>query len=183
MTGSHFTLFIDGGGFMRIDFTFVGIFLLILFSFQTTIIAQNWRDKLIPLQTSIDEIERVLTSNPFNARVLREPKFEDRHIFYFAEGTLTVYFSLGRCVEGLYGKFELEKDVIIEASFIPKKWRKISHYEKDIKSLAKDTSAAPQFISYENVKKGINYTIQQGKVSEITFSGPDWLNLERCKEK
>jgi hypothetical protein len=167
---------------MRKHLTVVWIFLLIFFFYQKTVVAQNWRDRLIPLQTTIDEMERILTAKPFNARVLKENKFEDRHIYYFKEGTLRVYFSLGRCVDGLYGKYELDKGVIIQASFIPEKWRKISYYERDVKSLKKDTSAAPQYISYENIKKGINYTVQLGKVSEISFSGPENIDLEPCKD-
>jgi hypothetical protein len=168
---------------MRNSFTSVGLLFLILIFCQQFVIAQNWRDRLIPLQTSIDEMERLLTASPFNARVLKEPKSEDRYIFYFKEGTLRVYFSLGRCVDGVFGKYELDKGVIIQASFVPQKWRKISFYEKNVKNLKIDTTAAPQLISYENVKKGIDYTIQQGKVSEITFISPGSMNPEKCVEK
>ena len=180
--GNKFVLIIDGGEFMRKNFIIAWIFLLILFLFQNTVTAQNWMNKLIPLQTNIDQIEQILTAKPFNAKVLKEPKSEDRYIFYLKEGALAIYFSLGRCVDGRFGKFELDKGVIIQASFIPKKWRKISYYEKNVVSLKRDTSAAPTYISYENVKKGIDYTVQQGKVSEITFFGPENLSLTRCKD-
>jgi hypothetical protein len=168
---------------MRNSFTSVGILFLILLFCQQFVIAQNWRDRLIPLQTSIDEMERLLTARPFNARVLKDPKIEDSYIFSFKEGTLLVYFSLGRCIDGVFGRYELDKGVIIEAYFVPQKWRKISFYEKDVKSLLKDTTAAPQLISYQNVKYGIRYTLQQGKVSEIAFIGPDSMNPIKCVEK
>lgn len=156
----------------------VGLILL----FQTNVFTQKWSNKFIPLQTTIEEIEQILVSKPFNAKVLRESPRGDLRIYYLKDGALSIFYSLGRCVVGTFGKLELEKNIIIQASFHPTKWRKITYYEKDIKSLKIDTSAASQYITYENVKKGITYTIQLGKVSDISFIGPENLDIVRCKD-
>ena len=89
-----------------------------------------------------------------------------------------VGFSLGKCISGKYGAYDLEKGVIIEAYFYPNKKRKISYYEKDISKIKKEFDGS--IWHYDNEIKGIDYTLQNGLVTSITFYGPSYVNPVKC---
>ena len=156
---------------------FIKILFAITFIFQQSVFSQVWLKKIAAYQMTVEEVEKLISAVPDKSLSTK-----DSYIYLLKEGRLEIDFSLGRCVEGMYGKWELEKGVIIQAVFYPEKWRKISYYEKDVKSLEKEQGRGYVFSYYKNNTKGIRYTMQWEKVYSITMSAAENINPVKCKD-
>lgn len=136
----------------------------------------NWLKKITPYQMTIDEVEKLISAKPD-----KELSVTGQNVYLLKQGRLDVAYSPGWCIDGRpYGKWELEKGVILDTSFYPEKWREISFYEKDVKSLKKEKGG--MYWYYDDDKRGVSYTMQHGKVYSISFTAAENVTPIRCKE-
>lgn len=144
--------------------------------YQAEVYAQDWLGKITPLETTVEEVEKLITLRP-------EKKGNGNQTYEYTseQGRLTVDFSPGRCVLGKWGKWNVEKGVVIHVFFDPGKYRKLSYYEKNKKSLKKDFDGS--LWHYGNLDKGIDYTMQSGKVDRISYYIPFQKQQDlKCKD-
>lgn len=151
------------------------IVILSLFFMQGKAYSQSWLGKIIPLQTTVKEVEKLISLTP-------EKKEKGNTYRYTSEeGALIVDFSPGRCVLGKWGKWNIEKGTVVDVFFEPAKMRKISYYEKNKKSLKKGFDGV--LWHYGNSEKGIDYTMQFGKVYTLSYYIPFQKQQDlKCKD-
>ena len=73
----------------------------------------------------------------------------------------------------------------METRFYPNKMKKITYYEKDIKGLNAELGTGLHkglIVYYEDVVKGIGYTMQAEMVKSITLTGLETIDVVKCKE-
>ena len=159
---------------------FTTLFIICFFLCQQKAFSQDWLKEIAPYQMTVNEVEKLISVTS-----VKNLSGKDYRVYLLKEGRLEIDFSLGRCVDGRYGKWELEKGVIMETRFYPNKMKKITYYEKDIKGLNAELGTGLHkglIVYYEDVVKGIGYTMQAEMVKSITLTGLETIDVVKCKE-
>lgn len=154
------------------------IMLFVLF-FALCVSAQknDWQkqiEKIKPLVSTEAEIEKIL-GKPIE-RWGQFGKYKTKY------GQYDLIYSQGRCVSVRSGKYNVEKGVLMELNFTPKKKIKFESLKIDVSGLRTETvsDVLPPPIIYYNRVKGIAYGVQEGILFKVDLYVPADLSYLRC---
>lgn len=154
--------------------------ILVIMFFSLTVLGQNDLLKKIenirPLFTTEKEVEKI-----FGKAVERYSfigKYETK------EGIFTVYYSEGKCSPSWTPKYNVEKGIVIQYNFRPKKKIKFATLKIDISGLETGTvrEMSPSPITYYNPDKGVDYTVLNGLINFVQVYQPRDLKYLQCSE-
>jgi len=150
---------------------------LILVVGLTTFGQQNWQkqiEKIKPLVTTEAEIEKILGKPVERTDYLGRYETKD--------GRYRLIYSQGRCMSALMPKYNVEKGVLIELSFKPKKKVKFESLGIDVSGWRTGTvsDVLPPPIIYYNPGKGIDYGVHEGILFRVHLYQPIDLDYLKC---
>lgn len=164
------------------------IVLLLLFLLSTNVALSKepkWLKK-------IKEIEPLFSSRGDVIKLFGQPLNKERasYLNYYdlENGRMSVLYSTGECISKKEGDAELIDDwnvpewTAIEITFTPKK--RISLKKLNVNFAGFQSSVVgdvPGAMIYENDELGIDYTVFEGKIEDITFRPPKKYIHLHCK--
>lgn len=146
--------------------------ILVLFIFIKSSIAQEWLKEIQPLQTKVSELNEILAITP-------EKKPLDTLFFKLKEGNLFVEYSLGNCISGSWGAWNVEEGTVISITFYPNKKRKPSFFGFSGDGMKQGYDSG--HLTYKSDDTGLYYSTQFGKVMSIMYTPPQKYEKIRCK--
>lgn len=160
--------------FIRCPFL-IGILLLL----NGSVLGQEWLRKILPLETTVTEVEQTFREKP--------EKRADKLFFKLKEGNVFVYFSVG-CSDGTFQeKWAVEENKITRLIFYPKRKKNISFYRKfishKIEAQKMRKASDSGHTLYIDDEKGVIYDTQFGKVLSVEFFPPKNYDDLKCKSE
>ena len=146
----------------------------ILFGFPSSLFAQDWLSRIKPIETNISELSEILDSKPIE-------KPGDTLFFKLKEGNVFIEYSLGKCVSGSWGAWNVEKGKVVSLTYYPKKMREPSKFNLNSDGMTKGLDSGHQ--TFTSKEKGVYYSTQFGKVMSIILSPPIQFEHLRCKKQ
>ena len=154
----------------------IGIFYLIsgltIVIFNINLSAQEWLKKFVPTQTTLSQVEKITGITPQMER-------DDQILYKLKSGNLFVGISLGNCIKTTWGKWNVEKGIIIYVIFYPKKNKKPSFYNLESEGMTEGFDSGHK--TYKNDELGLYYSTQFGKVSGINLYPSNQYKNLKCE--
>lgn len=148
--------------------------MLILVIFIESSIAQKWLKEIQPLETKASELRKGLSINP-------EKRPPDTLFFKLKEGNLFVEYSLGNCISGSWGAWDVEEDTVLAITFYPKKKRKPSFFGFSGDGMKQGYDSG--HLTYKSENTGLYYSTQFGKVTTISYTPSRKYEKIRCGDR
>jgi len=157
--------------------------ILLLFLANTTFPQEpEWLKKMKQIKLLSDSYEDVV-------KILGEPvedgiEKDTSEYFDFREGRMSVSFEPGNCGDGMIEGWKVPKYTVIEVNFFPDEWIDPKKLNVNFKGFtAKSIHEGREGIEYVNDELGIDYTVKEGKIQDITFRPAKKYDYLRCKEE
>jgi hypothetical protein len=133
--------------------------------------AQTWLPKILPLRTTVADIQPVLRAIP---------EISPEHYFFkLKEGNLILYYSRGNCIPGAYGGWDVPEGTITHFTFYPRRKRELAYYKVDPAKMKQSYDSGQRVYSDEN--SGLAFWIQFGRVVDIRKFPSSNDERLRCK--
>ena len=158
---------------------FITIFLMFFFFSYQKAYSQDWFGKIIPLQTTKEDVEKIIPISPSE-----KSKSGNTYTYFLKDWTVIIDFSPGRCVSEKYEKWNIEEGVVMNVFYTatnnPEEWVKLSVIEKNMSGFKKEKRSEHTY--YTDLERGIIYTTHAGRVRSFTyFIPPNKQDYLRCK--
>jgi len=147
---------------------------VVLCSIGWDVAAQTWLGAIKPAQTQITDLPQILGRSS-------KQRGGDGLLFEAKEGNIFVEYSLGRCIKGTWGSWDLEKGTVIHLTFYPAKPRRLSSYKLPTANMREESFHGSS--SFVNDTAGFLFVVNGGRVREISYFPALEFQSLRCSEQ
>lgn len=145
----------------------------ILFGVSSNFYGQEWLGNIVPMKTNLADLPKALGAS-------YEKRLSDSLLYETKSGNLFIEYSLGNCIKGSWGAWDVSKETVLHVTFYPKKKKTLSYYNVKKEGLKEDFYHGSY--TYTNESDGILFIVQSNKVMEISYFPPDKFKDLKCSE-